>query len=78
MARAYNGGGHTDWYLPSQDELNKLLVNQAAIGGFSNQYYWSSSEFFSDCAYCRRFSDGVRFYYDKSSVFFRVRAVRSF
>lgn len=45
VARAYTGGGYTDWYLPSKDELNKLYLNRFAIGGFmSNGLYWSSSE----------------------------------
>jgi hypothetical protein len=47
VARAYTGGGYTDWYLPSKEELNKLYLNRVAIGGFiSNSYglYWSSSE----------------------------------
>ncbi len=46
-ARAYTGGGYTDWYLPSKDELNKLVLNYVAIGGFNfnnGVYYWSSSE----------------------------------
>jgi hypothetical protein len=51
LARAYSAGGHNDWYLPSRDELNKLYLNQVAIGGFSSQYYWSSTEFFSDFAW---------------------------
>ena len=41
-------GGYDDWYLPSKDELNKLYLNQEAIGGFNPsghyQAYWSSSE----------------------------------
>ena len=47
QARVSTGGGYTDWYLPSKDELNKLFLNYAAIGGFnfnSGAYYWSSSE----------------------------------
>lgn len=36
-------GGYDDWFLPSKDELNKLYLNKAAIGGFVNYSYWSSS-----------------------------------
>ena len=37
--------GYSDWFLPSRDEMNKLYLNRAIIGGFSNQgYYWSSTE----------------------------------
>ena len=39
-------GAYNDWYLPSKDELNKVLLNATAVGGFtSGGYYWSSSEY---------------------------------
>ena len=46
LARAYNGGGYTDWFLPSKDELNLLYENKTAIGvgGFVATSYWSSTE----------------------------------
>ena len=44
LARTYNGGGYNDWYLPSIDELKKLYQNRVAIGGFSGNNLWSSSE----------------------------------
>ena len=45
LARAYTGGGMTDWSLPSLDELNALYYypNRDAIGGFGAAVYWSSS-----------------------------------
>ena len=45
LARAYTGGGYTDWYLPSKEELNKLRMNRDGIGGFADDFYWSSSEY---------------------------------
>ncbi len=44
LARAHNGGGKTDWFLPSLYELQKLYVNRVSIGGFDAVNYWSSSE----------------------------------
>ena len=43
----YTAGGYTDWFLPSKDELNKLYLNNVAIGGFNvnnGSSYWTSSE----------------------------------
>jgi hypothetical protein len=43
IARAYNGGGYNDWYLPSEDELQKLYLNKATFNMLNNGY-WSSTE----------------------------------
>ena len=43
IARDHNGGGYTDWYLPSRDELNKLYLNRNVLG-MLGEIYWSSSE----------------------------------
>jgi len=44
-ARAYTGGGMTDWSLPSLNELIALYYypNRNAIGGFVGNAYWSST-----------------------------------
>ena len=44
LARNYTGGGFTDWYLPSQNELNQLYLNRVAIGGFTNAYNYFFSK----------------------------------
>ncbi|MES2592777.1 MAG: DUF1566 domain-containing protein [Bacteroidota bacterium] len=69
---------NSDWYLPSKDELNKLYLSKAEIGGFSNNVYWSSSEFDTYYAANQYFFDGTQ--YDSSAKYVHrsVRAIRSF
>ena len=69
--------GYIDWYLPSQDELNKLYINKGTIGGFDTDYYWSSSEDNADLAWGEHFSTGYQ-YYNVKSYENLVRAVRAF
>ena len=74
----YNGGGYTDWYLPSKNELNKLYLNRAAIGGFASGFYWSSSELVSTSAWFQSLVlTGFQSFGSKGNAF-RVRAVRAF
>ena len=89
LARAYTGGGYTDWYLPSQDELNLMYtkIGQGApspntnIGGFASSggyvFYWSSSEYGHVNAWLQNFLDGVQYPSQKQFPNY-VRAVRSF
>jgi len=83
LARAYNGGGYTDWYLPSKDELNKLYLNRVAIGGFisgSNGNYWSSTENQAqpnNSAWLQYFENGGQQSFEKD-IKINVRAIRSF
>jgi hypothetical protein len=53
-----NLDGGYDWFLPSKDELNKLYLNRAAIGGFTGDLYWSSSEYDADNAWVQSFQTG--------------------
>ena len=77
IARAYRGGGYTDWYLPSKEELNKLYLNKVAIGGFASFWYYSSTEINSTSAYAQYFLDGTSGTGGKE-VPINVRAVRTF
>ena len=77
LCKDYNGGGFTDWYLPAKDELNLLYQNKAAIGGFSNDYYYSSSETSLFSYWYLNFTNGQLINLVKSSNF-KCRPVRLF
>ena len=69
----------SDWFLPSLGELMLMYTNllQAGVGGFANDYYWSSTEFGSNLAWLQSFfngGQGINYKYGP----FRVRAVRAF
>ncbi len=76
-ARAYTGGGKTDWFLPSKDELNALYAQKAVVGGFAADEYWSSSQFVSVNAWYQFFDSGDQDIYLKDSTLL-VRPVRAF
>jgi hypothetical protein len=77
LARAYQGEGYKDWYLPSKDELNKLYLQKTAVGGFASGPYWSSSEYYYNVAWRHHFANGIQFDDYRSSSNY-VRAVRTF
>ena len=72
-----NGVVYGDWFLPSKGELNQMYDNQAAIGGFTPDYYWSSSETSCCGAWNQTFAYGGQFSNEKSYTFY-VRPVRAF
>jgi hypothetical protein len=80
VARNHTGGGYTDWYLPSKDELNKLMANKTAIGGFVSAtnlfWYYTSSESASDKAWLIP-ADGSPYATPKEETW-NVRPVRAF
>ena len=79
LAQNYDGGGFTDWRLPTADELNLIYVNLKVrnLGGFSYIYYWSSSQGDVFGAWGQGFNDGVRYIGNKVNTY-AVRAIRSF
>jgi hypothetical protein len=66
-----------DWFLPSKGELNQMYVNKSAIGGFSIDFYWSSSESGDSYAWGQDFYSGIQSNYVKGYTF-AVRPVRAF
>ena len=80
IARAYRGPNSlSDWYLPSKDELNELFLKKDTVGGFSTDYYWSSSEGGATTAWVQGFNNGDQSYtFSKKYDSFYVRPVRAF
>jgi len=77
----YRGGGKSDWFLPSKDELDLMYKNlkKAGIGDLDGSGYWSSSEDESADynASIQDFSSGFQCTLSKVYTV-RVRAVRAF
>ena len=68
--------GHNDWAVPSKNELALLFNNRAVIGNFTDEWYWSSTEYGNYTAWIQRFSDGNQLNNTKYN-FRLVRCVRS-
>jgi len=75
--------GYSDWYLPSIGELYQMYITigqgseNGNIGGFSNNWYWSSSEANNNYAWHVKVSNGDTGIYYKSNTG-RVRLIRAF
>jgi len=72
-----DGANFRDWRMPTKYELNEMYIQRVAIGGFSSDYYWSSTEFDSTRAWGQNFSGGNQSGGTKS-LGSRVRSVRAF
>jgi len=70
---------YSDWFLPSRDELDAMYQNLklSNIGGFSDGYYWTSTEVHAWSTWFVYFYDGFVDWNTKSTQFY-VRAVRAF
>ena len=83
MASAYAGGGLTDWFLPSKDELNAMYTYSqvggfnAATYGFASDTYWSSSQSAVGDAWYQDLGNGIANNATKNDAV-RVRPVRTF
>ena len=81
--RAYTGGGLTDWFLPSKDELNAMYTYsmvggfKAATYGFASDTYWSSSQSSVGDAWYQDLGNGIANNATKNDTV-RVRPVRTF
>jgi hypothetical protein len=79
LARAYIGGGYTNWYLPSASQMNAMKANLNAISRFTKVHYWTSTESDSIAAYTLYATSNPSIEsIDKINTQVGVRAVRSF
>ena len=82
-ALAYESESYNDWYLPSKEELVEMYMtigqgsSNGNIGGFINEFYWSSSENDDFKSWGVNFGYGFNFYTDKYLTA-RVRVIRAF
>jgi hypothetical protein len=73
--------GFDDWYLPAKSELEELYEYRVQVGGFTDDYYWTSSENSNEdyrfLAFRVHFGTGLSstFYKDFEA---RVRPIRAF
>ena len=78
VAKNYNGGGFSDWYLPTKGELDLVYENLVKAGILKDdKCYWSSSQTPSNNAWEKRFNDGYQDNLDRDYIY-SVRAIRAF
>ena len=78
-APSFNGVAKDDWWLGSIGEMMLMYTNlrQAGVGGFSLDFYWSSSENDASDAWLQYFNRGSVIYSTKNYAWY-VRPVRAF
>jgi hypothetical protein len=74
QARSYGSG----WHLPTTSELSLLYKQREVVGGFTDDFYWSSDEFNSNNGDVVVFTHGKSHYLRKFANGCHVRAVRAF
>ena len=77
MAAGYNGGGKSDWFLPSISELDTLKNLKAEVGGFVANNYLSSSGYDASQAWRVDFDSGNQGGMNKGTPSY-VRPIRAF
>jgi hypothetical protein len=81
LSASLNFDGHSDWFLPSKDELNLMYVNlkQKGLGDFQDTWYLSSSQDddYVSVFWLQHFGHGQQGYEGKPPMS-SVRAVRAF
>jgi uncharacterized protein (DUF2147 family) len=76
LARAYTGGGYTNWYLPSASQMQAM---KSKLSPFTKVHYWTSTENDYLAAYALFATGGNPIEsFDKINTQFGVRAARSF
>ena len=77
---------YSDWHLPSKEELkyiwlNSFIISERSIalgGGGLDAYYWTSSEYDADHAWCWDLKFGADDHSYSKETPARVRAIRTF
>ena len=81
MNHSTNGQNFMDWRLPTMYELNEMYTQRVAIGGFTNNNYWCSTEAQGynsmGNAWAQSFFHGILNSYTRDGLL-PVRGVRAF
>lgn len=81
LCNQYTGGGYTDWYLPSVDELSLMFMGSISNTNLPQDQanYWSSTEYSANNnqSLYVRFTDGDQNHQNSTSSN-SVRCIRSF
>jgi hypothetical protein len=73
-------GAYNNWFLPSKDELNLMYVNLKlyGVGGLSDGFYWSSSQYDPGRAWYQYFQNGTQSMDFSKGSSLCVRPIRAF